>query len=201
MHDRTHATRPRQGELAGLDIRDLRGSARRRIAVVFQQFNLVSRLTALQNVLAGRLGYVPPWRGWTRRSNAETTARARMPGPRRDCSGRRPSAPTRCRAVSNSASRSRVRSHSSRTSSWRTSPSQASIRRSVQASSSCCAAFARDGVAVVCSLHQVHFARQFADRIMGLANGRVEVDAPVAQFDQRAADRLYAGEDARASLA
>src|SRR5689334_3022637 len=29
---------------------------RRRVAVIFQQFNLVSRLTALENVLAGRLG-------------------------------------------------------------------------------------------------------------------------------------------------
>src|SRR5215472_13342733 len=39
----------------------------REVAVVFQQFNLVSRLTALDNVLAGRLGYVPGWRGWLRR--------------------------------------------------------------------------------------------------------------------------------------
>lgn len=48
------------------DIAALRGR-RRRVAVVFQQFNLVSRLTALDNVLAGRLGYVPAWRGWLRR--------------------------------------------------------------------------------------------------------------------------------------
>ena len=39
----------------------------REMAVVFQQFNLVNRLTALENVLAGRLGYVPAWRGWLRR--------------------------------------------------------------------------------------------------------------------------------------
>jgi phosphonate transport system ATP-binding protein len=39
----------------------------RDVAVIFQQFNLVSRLTALENVLAGRLGYVPAWRGWLRR--------------------------------------------------------------------------------------------------------------------------------------
>ena len=39
----------------------------REVAVIFQQFNLVNRLTALENVLAGRLGYVPAWRGWLRR--------------------------------------------------------------------------------------------------------------------------------------
>jgi phosphonate transport system ATP-binding protein len=34
-------------------------AARRRIGVVFQQFNLVRRASVLANVLAGRLGYVP----------------------------------------------------------------------------------------------------------------------------------------------
>jgi phosphonate transport system ATP-binding protein len=35
---------------------------RRSIGMVFQQFNLVKRCTALENVLSGRLGYVSPWR-------------------------------------------------------------------------------------------------------------------------------------------
>ncbi len=40
------------------------GSALRRdVGVIFQQFNLVTRLTLLTNVLAGRLGRTPPWRG------------------------------------------------------------------------------------------------------------------------------------------
>src|SRR5690348_13205065 len=43
------------------------GRARGRIAVVSRQFNLVARLSALNNVLAGRLGHVAAWRGWTRR--------------------------------------------------------------------------------------------------------------------------------------
>jgi phosphonate transport system ATP-binding protein len=33
---------------------------RRQIGMVFQQFNLVRRASAIDNVLAGRLGYVPP---------------------------------------------------------------------------------------------------------------------------------------------
>jgi phosphonate transport system ATP-binding protein len=35
---------------------------RRGIGVVFQQFNLVKRLSVLENVLTGRLGYVRPWK-------------------------------------------------------------------------------------------------------------------------------------------
>src|SRR5262249_52928727 len=34
---------------------------RRRIGFVFQEFHLVGRLTALQNVLTGRLGYMDNW--------------------------------------------------------------------------------------------------------------------------------------------
>jgi len=36
---------------------------RRDVGVIFQQFNLVSRLSVLKNVLAGRLGKTPAWRG------------------------------------------------------------------------------------------------------------------------------------------
>src|SRR5436853_615983 len=36
--------------------------ARRATALIFQQFNLIRRLTALENVLVGRLAHVPTWR-------------------------------------------------------------------------------------------------------------------------------------------
>src|SRR3989442_10687135 len=35
-------------------------ATRRRIGMIFQQFNLVRRVSVLENVLAGRLGYVSP---------------------------------------------------------------------------------------------------------------------------------------------
>ena len=48
-----------------------------------------------------------------------------------------------------------------------------------------------EGVAVVCSLHQVHLARAYADRIVGLSSGRVVFDLPTARFDENAFERLY----------
>jgi phosphonate transport system ATP-binding protein len=39
------------------------GALRARLGVVFQQFNLVTRLSVLTNVLLGLLGQVPGWRG------------------------------------------------------------------------------------------------------------------------------------------
>jgi phosphonate transport system ATP-binding protein len=61
--------RPDRGDIRidGKDVAALSRMERRRVAMVFQQFNLVPRLTALDNVLAGRLGHVSMWRGVTRR--------------------------------------------------------------------------------------------------------------------------------------
>ncbi|MEL7466567.1 MAG: phosphonate ABC transporter ATP-binding protein [Pseudomonadota bacterium] len=39
------------------------GETRRALGVIFQQFNLVPRLSVLVNVLTGRLGRMPRWRG------------------------------------------------------------------------------------------------------------------------------------------
>jgi phosphonate transport system ATP-binding protein len=50
-------------KLSGLALRQ----ARRRIGMVFQEYNLVERLTVMENLLCGRLGYVAAWRAWLRR--------------------------------------------------------------------------------------------------------------------------------------
>jgi len=57
--------------LDGVDITALQGAAlrgaRRRMGMIFQEFNLVERLTVMENVLSGRLGYVSLWSAWRRR--------------------------------------------------------------------------------------------------------------------------------------
>src|SRR5262249_16925172 len=49
----------------------------------------------------------------------------------------------------------------------------------------------REGVAVVCSLHQIDLARGYADRIVGLANGRVVMDTAAGGFDAAAFASVY----------
>lgn len=41
--------------------------ARRHIGMIFQEYALVERLTVMENVLSGRLGYVGFWRSWLRK--------------------------------------------------------------------------------------------------------------------------------------
>ena len=48
-----------------------------------------------------------------------------------------------------------------------------------------------DGIGVVCSLHQVPYAKAYADRIVGLSHGRVMLDVPTERFDRAAFERLY----------
>ena len=52
-------------------------------------------------------------------------------------------------------------------------------------------AAAAAGVAVVASLHQVHLARSFADRIIALREGALLEDAAMASFDNRSLEQLY----------
>ncbi len=49
---------------------------------------------------------------------------------------------------------------------------------------------------LLCSLHQVELAREFADRIIGLEQGRVVFDGRPDQLDDRVHRRIYAGSGA-----
>lgn len=73
---------PTSGEIwfEGSDLAAISGAelrlARRRIGMIFQEYNLVERLSVIENILSGRLGYLPFWRVWLRRFPAEDIDRA-----------------------------------------------------------------------------------------------------------------------------
>src|SRR5690606_5667006 len=66
--------------LNGEDVTRLGGRmlrrARRKMGMIFQEYALVERLTVMENVLSGRLGYVGFWRSWFRRFPVESVEAA-----------------------------------------------------------------------------------------------------------------------------
>ncbi len=62
-------------EITSLDKKSLR-KARRDMGMIFQEFNLVERLTVLQNILTGRLGYIGFWRSLFRKFPKKDIQRA-----------------------------------------------------------------------------------------------------------------------------
>jgi phosphonate transport system ATP-binding protein len=170
----------------------LQGRARRRVAIVFQQWNLVRRLSALDNVLAGRLGYVPAWRGWTRCFTRDDRLLALEC---LDRVGLLPQATQRAATLSGGQQQ--------RVAIARALAQQPDLIVADEPVASLDPAAAagvlellhgiarKDGVAVLCSLHQVPYARRYADRIIGLSHGRVVADGPAASFDDGALGRLY----------
>jgi phosphonate transport system ATP-binding protein len=64
---------PSEGQILfdGIDLAAISGvalrSARRRIGMVFQEYNLVERLSVMENLLTGRLGYIGAFAAWRRK--------------------------------------------------------------------------------------------------------------------------------------
>lgn len=49
----------------------------------------------------------------------------------------------------------------------------------------------RDGITVIVNLHQVHLAKRFASRVIGLNAGQIVFDGHPNELDQRTLDQIY----------
>lgn len=180
--------------LQGRDVASFKGRQRRHIAVVFQQFNLVNRLSALDNVLAGRLAYVAAWRGWLRQFSRADVLLALQCLER---VGLLDLATQRADTLSG-GQQQRVaiaRALAQQPDIIIADEPVASLDPHIGAGilellRAICHEQA-DGVAVICSLHQPQFASQFADRVIGLRAGRIVLDLPAAHMSEAALQRLY----------
>lgn len=168
-------------------------AARRDLGLVFQSFNLVRRLSALQNVLVGRLADVPAWRVLLRRFPA---ADEQLAARCLDQVGLLAYAHVRADRLSG-GQQQRVAIARVLASQARVVLADEPVASLDPTSAAAVLAALRSlatehGRAVVCSLHQVELVASFADRVVGLRDGRVVLDVPAAQFDRAAAADLYA---------
>ena len=182
-----------QLEITGLTGKALR-DARRRMGMIFQEFNLVERLTVMENVLSGRLGYVSLWQAWRRRFPADdidaafvTLRRVGLEGfenKRADeLSGGQRQRVGIARAL---VQRPRILLVDEPTSSLDPRTSEAVMELIVGLA-------AEDGIPALVNIHDVPLARAFARRIIGLRDGLVVYDGPVERLDGAALEQIYGG--------
>jgi phosphonate transport system ATP-binding protein len=190
----TGMTRTDTGRIrfGGVEIGSLVPQQRRKIAVVFQQYNLVRRLNALENVLAGRLAHAPMWRGVLRcfkRADIlkafESLERVGLLDhalQRADTlSGGQQQRVAIARAL---AQEPRLIVADEPVASLDPSSAASVLELLKEIARS-------DGVAVICSLHQVNYARLYADRIIGLSHGHVVIDAQARTLHDANLNALY----------
>jgi phosphonate transport system ATP-binding protein len=178
-------------EITTLDGRALR-AARRRMGMIFQEFNLVERLTVMENVLSGRLGYVSLWRAWRRRfppADVEAAFRtldrvglAGFENKRADAlSGGQRQRVGIARAL---VQRPRILLVDEPTSSLDPRTSEAVLRLIVDLA-------AEDGIPALINIHDVPLARLFARRVIGMRAGEIVYEGAAAGLTDQQLERIY----------
>ena len=184
----------------GLDLARLRGralrQARRRIGMVFQEYNLVERLTVMENVLSGRLGYVSPFKAWLRKYPQEDidTAFELL-----DTVGLTQFANQRADALSG-GQRQRVgiaRAVMQQPELLLADEPTSSLdpKTSVEIMELMVSIAESRRIPVILNIHNVPLARRFATHIIGMADGTVVYDGPPEGLTEDYLKQIYGGEN------
>ncbi len=182
-------------DIAGLSASGLR-AARRRMGMIFQEYALIERLTVMENVLSGRLGYVGFWASWFRRFPPEDVRRAfdildrvglaGFENKRADAlSGGQRQRVGIARAVMQAPALLLVDEPTA-------SLDPRTSRQIMQLIVDLCA---ERGLAAIVNIHDVALARHFAHRIVGLRKGAVVFDGPPQALTAEALTAIYGAGD------
>ncbi|MBI2845694.1 MAG: phosphonate ABC transporter ATP-binding protein [Chloroflexi bacterium] len=169
---------------------------RRRVAMIFQQFNLVKRSSVLTNVLAGRLGYInPAWSLVNHFPRTEVGRAMQM----LDRVGIADKAQVRADELSGGQQQ--------RVGIARALMQQPEVILADEPVSSLDPATSHsilhhlevlnkeEGITILCSLHFLSLARRYADRIIALKAGKMVFEGPPAEIDEKRFKEIY-GEEA-----
>jgi phosphonate transport system ATP-binding protein len=176
--------------------------SRARVAVIFQQFNLVGRLSLLTNVLLGGLGRMPAWRGtlglFTRRQKLEAMQALQRVGIHHHARQR---ASTLSGGQQQRAAIARAlvqRADIVLADEPIASLDPESARRVMEA----LAEINRtDGITVLVSLHQVDFALRYCPRTVVMRSGKILYDGPTAALRAAYLREVYGADSEELILA
>ena len=179
--------RPSAGRISVEGIGELRDGRnvrlhRRRTGMIFQQHQLIGRATVLANVLIGRLGYhsglrtLLPFSAEEKRRALDAIERVGLIG----CALRRCDQLSGGQQQRVGIARALVQAPALILADEPVaSLDPATADRVLGLLHGICKA---DGITAIVSLHQLEFARRYADRIIGLAQGAVVFDGPPAKL-------------------
>ncbi len=190
--------RPDSGEVCLNDqqINHLKGNAlrlqRRKIGLIFQQFNLVSRLSALQNVLLGRLGHMPTWKanlGLFSEADRQLCLRSL------DRVGMLNKAYQRADTLSGGQQQrvaiARVMAQESALILADEPVASLDPVTSRQVLSQLKEIAAESNMAILCSLHQTDLALEFADRIIAMSSGLITLNKNARDVQDNELESIY----------
>jgi len=179
-------------KLSGQALRE----ARRGIGMVFQEYNLVERLTVMENLLTGRLGYVSPLKAWLRKfPQADIDAAFEL----LDTVGLTGFANQRADSLSG-GQRQRVgiaRAVMQQPKLLLADEPTSSLdpKTSVEIMTLVRELGAAKGIPIIVNMHDVELARRFADRIVGMSGGCLVYDGAPAGLSDVQLTAIYGGED------
>ncbi|HQS10869.1 MAG: phosphonate ABC transporter ATP-binding protein [Rhizobiales bacterium 24-66-13] len=182
-------------EITGLGGTGLR-RARRRMGMIFQEYALVERLTVMENVLSGRLGYVGFWRAFLRRFPQADIDRAFAVLDRvglLDHVDKRADQLSGGQRQRVGIARALVQEPDillvdEPTASLDPKTSRQIMRLIVEVC-------AERQLAAIVNIHDVALAQMFVQRIIGLKAGRIVFDGPPDALDTAALTAIYGEED------
>jgi len=192
---------PTEGEIVfqGRDIAHLQGKAlrevRRKMGMVFQEYNLVERLTVMENLLTGRLGYTSAWDSFRRKFDPADIEHAFK---LLDHVGLSSFANTRADALSG-GQRQRVgiaRALMQQPALLLADEPTSSLdpKTSVEIMQLMCGLAEENAIPVMINMHDVELAKRFANRILGMSGGRIVYDGPPEGLDEAMLKTIYGGE-------
>ena len=192
---------PTEGEIVfeGRDIAHLRGQAlrevRRKMGMVFQEYNLVERLTVMENLLTGRLGYTSAWKSFRRKFDPADIDHAYK---LLDHVGLGSFANARADALSG-GQRQRVgiaRALMQRPALLLADEPTSSLdpKTSVEIMHLMCGLAAENQIPVMINMHDVELAKRFAGRIIGMSDGGIVYDGPPDGLTDETLKKIYGGE-------
>ena len=168
---------------------------RRQVAMVFQEYNLVERLSVIENVLSGRLGYMSSWQAWRRKYSQQdiNTAFELLAAV-----GLTDQAHKRADSLSGGQRQrvgiARAVMQDPRIILADEPTSSLEPKTAVEIMSLLERFAAEKNIPALVNMHDVKLAQRFAKRIIGMSNGYIIYDGPPQDISDDILKQIYGGE-------